>query len=98
MIPNRVTVRLPGWVDPALSLVRRPAAWLIAAWFLFGVLAFLSACAVPVEEHGGLAPHPAAPDLAFAGAGFALDGALATAKVPTVPRVVADAALAWAVR
>lgn len=51
-----------------------------------------------MEEHGGASPNPAAPDAVFIGAGAALDGGLQAVKVPALPRLVADAALAWAVR
>jgi hypothetical protein len=58
----------------------------------------VSSCAVPLEEHGGLSPRPAAPDAVFIGGGVALDGGLAALKVPAVPRLLVDAGAMWAVR
>lgn len=70
---------------------------------LLSVTLLVSGCAYlrrqwPVEDHGGVAPKPAASDLYFLGGGFVVDAALAHAKVPVVPRVVVDGLAAWAVR
>lgn len=55
-------------------------------------------CAIPVEEHGGLAPKPAAPDAVFIGAGAAVEGVALVTHRPWWQQALAVGALAWWVR
>jgi hypothetical protein len=52
----------------------------------------------PVEEHGGLSPRPAAPDVVFIAPGAALDAGLQLAHVAPIPRLVADVSAAVVLR
>lgn len=72
----------------------------LAAVALSG-LALLFGCgcgAWPVEEHGGVSPRPAPPDLLFVASGAAVDGSLQAAKVGQPWRALADVTAALVVR
>jgi hypothetical protein len=57
----------------------------------YALLLLLSACALPMEEHGGAAPRPEPSDLTFMGAGAAINTTGILLKAPQWTRVVADA-------
>jgi hypothetical protein len=65
---------------------------------LLAVALTVEACAIPVEEHGGLAPKPAAPDLVFVGAGAAVETVALVTRRPWWQQAAAVGALAWWVR
>lgn len=62
------------------------------------LLALVSGCLPPMEEHGGAAPRPEASDAVFIGGGAALNEALILAKIPLAGRLAADAAAVWMLR
>lgn len=68
---------------------------------LLAAAALLTGGCVPiaVEQHGGLSPVPSkVPDIGFIGIGVGIDAGLQLAKVPAVPRVLADVLAAFVVR
>lgn len=66
-------------------------AWLIP-------VALLTACALPLEQHGGVAPHQAPADAVFLAGGAALDGAIQLARRPWWQRAAVVVGVAWTLR
>jgi hypothetical protein len=58
----------------------------------------LSGCAVPVEQHGGLAPRPAAPDVVFLAAGAGVETLAVVTRRTWWQQLAVVGALSWWVR
>jgi hypothetical protein len=58
----------------------------------------LSACALPLEEHGGAAPKPEPSDFTFMAAGAAINTTGILLKAPWYVRIAADAAAVYVLR
>ena len=58
----------------------------------------LSGCALPLEEHGGVAPRPEPSDWAFMAAGAALHTATLAAHLPQWARFAVDGAAVFVLR